>query len=448
MEKRIIKGIVFVWLLLAGSAALAQDSAHTGWQNTATKSPNAADETTDHPADKKRSFSFKHLDAEVQTLYNQLQEKLQKLPFGQEVDTLYHHYRHGINVPVRIAGHPYIIPLFLSLNTSKRSLGVALESGTLLPKGKTAFTSATVSKDGFDTQAGYAWGQHEVSVQYTHQNLEQYFYKNGWESSPTVYMDEEEVAKNGPYVTGQAHKRQDDFSVSYAYRLNDHWRFELTPTYQYFKYSQSGMDGGNHSHLVMDVQYTDRLDADISMRSLAEISRKSKNYMLRDLSAVQWRKVAEVSYEMGGEWMGGYYDIHKATVGGVLMWEQKKHHRFATFVKAARLFEGPFSSRIESSDLLFGLGIYDRQQRGKAGVAGGISYTYFLVKNQTGLLALMPFFEQAYVTNGGHAYTPHGGVGAILTYQFWRIPWPISLNFTQNLNDGSHHIGLKVGGKF
>jgi hypothetical protein len=184
------------------------------------------------------------------------------------------------------------------------------------------------------------------------------------------------------------------------------------------------------------------------MGSLAEVSRKSRAYMLRELPASQWGKLAEVSYQAGGTWSGSDYDIHKISVGTALLWEQKKHHRLGLFVKAQRLFDGPFSNQVESADLLFGLGIYDRQQRGKAGAAAGISYTYFLVCNPTGLLSLMPFLEQAYLTDGGHTYTPHGGVGAIVTYQFWHIPWPISLNFTQNLNDRNHHIGLKVGGKF
>ena len=60
----------------------------------------------------------------------------------------------------------------------------------------------------------------------------------------------------------------------------------------------------------------------------------------------------------------------------------------------------------------------------------------------------MPFWEQAYVTSGGHSYTPHSGVGAEMEYRLWAIPFPIALNFTQNVNDGSHHIGLRIGGRF
>ena len=94
------------------------------------------------------------------------------------------------------------------------------------------------------------------------------------------------------------------------------------------------------------------------------------------------------------------------------------------------------------------MGIYDREQRGKNGVSGGISFTYYLMRNETGLFSVTPFYEQAYISSGGQSYEPHSGVGAVVGYRWWRIPLPISLSFTHNLNDGSHHLGCKVGGKF
>lgn len=45
-------------------------------------------------------------------------------------------------------------------------------------------------------------------------------------------------------------------------------------------------------------------------------------------------------------------------------------------------------------------------------------------------------------------YTEHSGIGGILTYQFWNISMQISFNYTHNLNDSSHHIGVRIGGHF
>jgi hypothetical protein len=158
--------------------------------------------------------------------------------------------------------------------------------------------------------------------------------------------------------------------------------------------------------------------------------------------------LAEISYTTGGRWTGSDYHINKIALGGELLWELKSRHLITLFAKAQRALDAPFSNQIESSDLLFGMGIYDREQRGKGGISTGVSATYFFIRNKTGLLSLTPFYELAYITSGGNSYSPHSGVGAELTYHLWRFPLPMSINFTQNVDDGTHHIGFKVGGRF
>ena len=94
------------------------------------------------------------------------------------------------------------------------------------------------------------------------------------------------------------------------------------------------------------------------------------------------------------------------------------------------------------------MGIYDRQQRGKGGVSGGLAFTYFLVRNKDFLLGLTPFYEQAYVTSGGGVYNSHSGAGAGITFRWWPVHLPVTLIFTRNLDDSVHHFGFKVGRKF
>ena len=116
-------------------------------------------------------------------------------------------------------------------------------------------------------------------------------------------------------------------------------------------------------------------------------------------------------------------------------------------LKAQNAFEGAFTDQVTSLDVLTGAGKYDRQRRGKRAAGAGVSFTYYLLRNQTGLLSLAPFYELSY-TDVGPNYRPHSGAGANLFYRLWRFPLPIGLNYTHNLQDGSHQVGFVVGGMF
>ena len=235
---------------------------------------------------------------------------------------------------------------------------------------------------------------------------------------------------------------------TYSRRLSRVWSVSITPQYEYYSYKSPLLDSGNHSHVSFGVSYSDDIRSGMNMGALSGIGWSDKQHALRDLPRVRVGKLAQATYTAGGDWSGSDYTIQKLSLGGGYMWEFKTRHMLAVFAKMQRAFEAPFSNRIRSGDLLFGMGIYDREQRGKTGMSAGISFTYFILRNQTGLLSLMPFYEQAYISSGGHSYELHSGAGATLAYRFWRFPLPFGLNFTKNLNDGSHHIGFKVGGHF
>ena len=116
-------------------------------------------------------------------------------------------------------------------------------------------------------------------------------------------------------------------------------------------------------------------------------------------------------------------------------------------IRAQDAFKAPFSDRVLSSELLSGLGRYDRQIRGSRGAGAAVSFIYYLLRNETGLLSLAPFYELAYVYAGSR-YRPHSGAGAALTYKLWRFPFPFGINYTRNLQDGSDTVGFVFGGKF
>lgn len=129
------------------------------------------------------------------------------------------------------------------------------------------------------------------------------------------------------------------------------------------------------------------------------------------------------------------------------MLELKNRHMLVAELRAQDAFRASFSDEILSTDLLSGMGRYDRQLRGTRGAGGMVSFIYYLLRNETGLLSAAPFYEIAYVYTGGR-YRPHSGAGATVSYKLWRFPFPFGVNYTHNLQDGSNQIGFVFGGKF
>lgn len=71
----------------------------------------------------------------------------------------------------------------------------------------------------------------------------------------------------------------------------------------------------------------------------------------------------------------------------------------------------------------------------------------YMLRNDTGLLALRPFYELAYVY-AGNAYRDHSGAGTTLSYKFRHFPFPLGLNYTRNLSDRSDMVSFVLGGQF
>ena len=265
---------------------------------------------------------------------------------------------------------------------------------------------------------------------------------------PGVYISDDDTNKYNENLLAEVKTKKDSFSFSYTRKISNLWQFSITPQYEYYFYQDHILDSGKHNNISFAFGYTDDIDINTNMNALTRIDRRKKEYFLKNLAHIKQSKMLDLSYTAGGTWTDSDYKIQKLSLSGTYLWEFKEHHRFALFAKGIKAFKVPFSNQVESSDLFFGLGIYDREQRGKAGLSFGLSFDYFILKNQVGFLSLMPFYEQAYIKTLENNYNPHSGVGGILTYQFWNISMPISFNYTHNLNDSSHHFGIRIGGHF
>ena len=375
-------------------------------------------------------------------------DKFEKEKIFKTLDFLYKEKKDGIDLHIKTEERTYILPMFFAFNSTKRSGGISVLSGNLFKKGEEIFVSLGSSRETFYSQNEFFLGKNTFSLDYTKLNYNQNFYEDGWSSLPGIFTSADNTAKHPNTFIGKIRTKEEELSFSYTRKISNLWQFSITPEYQYYLYQNHLLDSGNHSNISFALKYADDININTDMNTLEKVSSNKKEYILKDLNHIKNGKLVKLSYTYGSNLTASDYKIQKLSLSSAYLLEFKKHNRLALFAKAAHAFQAPFSNQIVSSDLLFGLGIYDRQQRGKSGFSFGTSFTYLILRNQTGILSLIPFYEQAYVNSQNNDYTPHSGIGLILTYQIWNLHLPISLNFTHNLNDSKQHFGIKIGGRF
>lgn len=429
---------ILLFLMCSLSLYVGAETVHSVTAETTRMSPDTL----------KKHFKLKEGMEFTEQEYQRAQDDLHKLRVFKTLEFIEKKRKDGVDIHIKGDDRSYVFPMAFALSGKKRSAGVSVTSGNIFKQGETAYFFVGGGRDGFATHGALSLGDDAFYVGYSHVNFEQSFYENGWMSSPGIFSSGDDKDNYNSQQLATVHGKQDDFSVTYRRRISRVWSVSLTPEYEHYWYADNLLDGGNHSHVSLGFQYADDIRPGLNMGALSGIGLSDKEHALQDLPRVRTGKLAQITYTTGGSWTGSDYDIQKLSLGGGYMWELKTRHILAVFTKVQRAFSAPFSNQVRSGDLLFGMGIYDREQRGKIGISGGISFTYFILRNNLGLLSFMPFYEQAYISSGTSSYTPHSGVGATLSYRLWRFPLPIGINFTQNLNDGSHHVGVKVGGHF
>jgi len=423
-------------LVVSGLCAAAQDSP-LQTQPTPDKNPISALETD---LNKGNLFAEK--------TYERAKAHLEKWELVKAAEFVHREHEDGIEIHFKDGSRAYVLPLFLGLSGNKHAVKFSVGTRNLFKRGENLSFSVGGGRDGFETGLSGTSGKHTLTAQYTHIRFHQRLYQGGWGSVKEIFSPADDKNKYGSQLLADISGKEDTFSMSYAYAFSSVWSLVLTPQYRYYRYQNNALDTGNHTQVAAGLSYADNISPTMNIRGLDGLEHLHKAEMLRDLPSVRRGKTADISFAAGGHWTGSAYDIRKVSVGGSYLWELKTHHIIALFAKGQYAFSAPFSDRVESSDLLFGMGIYDREQRGKAGFSVGIDGVYFLVRNETGILSVAPFYEQGFITSDNRSYQPHSGVGVTLAYRVWWLPLPVSVNFTHNLNDGNHYFGLKVGGHF
>ncbi len=341
----------------------------------------------------------------------------------------------------------YIFPLAFASGGKKSAAALSLAAGNLFKQGESTFFFAGGSEDGFSAMAGASIGNEFFSLGFTKLNFDQRFYRNGWSNSFGIFSTTDDKDEYAGELLGQAHTRKEQLAFTYMHRFSRTLRGFVRPEYVRYSYSPHALDNGSHNQITLGVRFTDDIRKGANMGALSGYGLTDKKKSLQNLPRARQGYGLNLFYSAGGSWTGSDYDISKLGLEAAWVLELKNRHMLVTELRAQDAFKAPFSDGILSTELLSGMGRYDRQIRGSRGAGAAVSFIYYLLRNDTGLLSLAPFYELAYVY-ANTRYRPHSGAGAALTYKLWRFPFPFGINYTRNLQDGSEQVGFVFGGKF
>lgn len=337
----------------------------------------------------------------------------------------------------------YIFPLFFATGGSKSAAGLALATGNIFKRGETLMLFGGAGENGEMATFLLKDGNNIYSAFFSNMNFDQRFYEGGWINNTSVFntTDDEKDFKN---PLGSFYTKTDSFNFTYARKAGD-FTFFLTPEYEYNRYSAKGQSG-NYSNLKTGIRYSKNIRSGANMGALFGYGLTDKEQSLKDLPAPVFGYSVQTSYQNGGSWTGADFNISKLSLRMQSLTEFKTRHLLSVQLKAEDSFSTPFAKQVRSDDLLSRQGRYSRILYGERGAGISTSFTYYLARNNTGLFAVQPFYELAYVYNDG--YKHHSGAGAAISYKFWRFPFPLGINYTYNLSDYSSNISFMFGGSF
>jgi hypothetical protein len=313
------------------------------------------------------------------------------------------------------------------------------------------FLFGIFSSDGFSTMAGFGMKNNFFAAGYGGMQFQESVYKNGSYSTSGMFTAEPDKDKFGDPIN-EYDVKNNAFSLSWGRSFYEKVNLSIGFTASDIKYkgANTPLDEGKHNKAFLSVRTFKNIKqggmgggfGTLFGVGLSDIADK-----LANLPKERYGYSAGLTYEAGGGYTASDYDISKINLKLSGSIEFKTRNIFLLDINAAKDFESQFNDKIKSRDVLSGKGIYSREFRGTQAIGAGLSFIWHPIKNKTGILSIVPYIENATLWNEG-SYKNHGGAGASVSYQIWRIPFPIGINFTQNLNDGSTEISFAVGGGF
>ena len=391
-------------------------------------------------------FLLKPGDAFSDEKYEKAQDDLHKLRVFKKLDFSQTHRNNQVDIHIDAQDGYYIFPMAFFTGGSKSAGGASVIAGNLFKQGEQTFLFGGGSRDGFTARGGLHLGNHFLTAAYIQLHFDQNFYTRDWQNVYSVFSTTDDKDHKDKLLA-TLRGRQDKISLLYNYRFSRTGRAFISPKYNRVMYANRQLDSGAHHSVTVGLKWADDIRPGMNMGALSGYGLTDKQKSLQDLPRARTGYAVSTAYESGGKWSGSDYAISKGILEGAWLLELPARHVLMVQANAQEAFEGHFTDEVTSLDVLSGAGKYDRQLRGKRAAGVGISFAYYLLRNQTGLLSLAPFYELAY-TDVGNRNRPHSGTGANLFYRLWRFPLPFGLNYTHNLQDGSHQFGFVVGGAF
>lgn len=435
-----MRKILFGLFFLSGTVLMAQTSASTVGEVHASATRMSAKTL-------QKRFLLKPNDPFTQQLFEKAQDDLHDLRVFKKLEFSTQEKDGKTDIFINAQDGYYIFPLAFASGGRKSAAALSLAAGNLFKQGESSFFFVGGSDDGFSTMAGLNIGNDFVSIGFTKLNFDQRFYQNGWSNTFGVFSTTDDKDEYASSLLEQAHTRKEQISLTYMHRFSRTLRAFIRPEYVRYAYSPQAFDNGSHNQITLGIRLTDDVRKGANMGALSGYGLTDKKKSLLNLPRIRQGYAASIFYSAGGSWTGSDYDISKLGVEAAWVLEFKKRHMLVAEFRAQDAFKAHFSDEILSTELLSGMGRYDRQLRGTRGMGGAVSFIYYLIRNKTGLLSVAPFYELAYIHTNGR-YRPHSGAGAALTYKLWRFPFPFGINYTCNLQDGSDQVGFVFGGKF
>ncbi len=396
------------------------------------------------PAVVARKFPLKTGDTFIPRLYEEAQNKLHDMRLFKKLDFSTQPHDGKVDISINAQDGYYFFPLTFFSSGDKDVFFLSLFEGNFLKKGETAFATAGISDDGYSFSGGISLEDNFFLVSFTKLDTQLRFYDDFWSSTYGVLNVAKDKDEYGDPLY-QWDMRDYKLRLLYARTLGDFNLF-LSPEFKNVSYNTQA-DAGNHNQWTAGLSYRRNIRTSAGMGALFGFGLSDKKKMLADLPAAQYAYAADLSFTWGGKWSGADYDITKLSATALWQAETRSRHTFFLQLKGQNAYGSPFSDQILSTDLLGGQGRYRRLIRGSRGAGVTVSFLYYLLRDNMGLLSLQPFYELAYVYAGG-AYRNHSGAGATLAYKFWRFPFPLGINYTQNLSDNSHTVSFVAGGSF
>ena len=392
----------------------------------------------------KNRFALKQGETFSHKKYLRAQNELHDLRIAKNLDfTLTPQQGNKLDISIKADDGYYVFPLFFITGGSSSAAGLALPTGNIFKRGETLMFFGGAGKNGEMASLMLKDGKNIYSAFFSNMNFDQRLYDGGRINNTSVFNtgDDEKDFKN-PLTS--FYTKKDTFNFTYA-RKEGNFLFFLTPEYEYIRYSGQA-PSGNYNNLTLGIKFSKDIRSGTNMGALFGYGLTDKEQSLKDLAAPIFGYGAQVSYQNGGSWSGADFNISKLSLNLQSLTELKTRHLFNVQLKAQNSFSTPFAEQVRSDDLLSGQGRYSRLLYGHRGAGISTSFTYYLARNNTGLLSLQPFYELAYVYNNG--YRHHSGTGISVFYKFWRFPFPIGINYTYNLSDYSNQVSFVFGGSF